>query len=407
MIEHLSVVVLGAGHSGGAMTSQLRQAGFTGPLTLVGDEPELPYQRPPLSKAWLMGKTSTDSLLLKPDSYYKNENITLISGVAAIAVDCIAREVTLVDGRRLPYDKLILATGARARPLPSIWSDGFLSLRNLRDARSLRAALIPGRRLAIIGGGYIGLEVASSARALGCRAVIIERETRVLARVACPALSRFFQDYHRERGVELVLGAEISAIESTGDAWRIKMEQGEDIACDTVLVGIGAVPNDELARAAGIDCQNGVIVDGCARSSDPDIFAIGDVSVRPLPIHGRSARLESIPSALEQARIVTATLMGTPLPAPEVPWFWSDQFDLKLQIAGVQFDTDMTVTRGDFATARFAVFHLHRGRIQAVEAVNAPQEFLAGKTLIARQSVVDPEKLKDMKIRSKDLLVAS
>jgi 3-phenylpropionate/trans-cinnamate dioxygenase ferredoxin reductase subunit len=184
------------------------------------------------------------------------------------------------------------------------------------------------------------------------------------------------------------------------------MDQGEDILCDTVLVGIGAVPNDELARAAGLDCQNGVVVDGCARSSDPDIFAIGDVSFRPLPIYGRSARLESIPSALEQARIVTATLTGKPLPAPEVPWFWSDQYDLKLQIAGVRFDADMTVTRGDPAMARFAVFHLYRGRVQAVEAVNAPQEFVAGKALIARQSVVDPEKLKDMSVRAKDLAVA-
>ncbi len=283
MTEHLTVVILGAGHAGGAVASQLRQAGFTGPLTLVGDEPELPYQRPPLSKAWLMGEMSTDSLLLRPDSYYKSENITLISGVSAIAIDRVARKVTLADGRSLPYDKLILATGARARPLPGGWSDRFLSLRNLRDARSLRAAFIPGRRLAVIGGGYIGLEVASSARALGCRSVIIERETRILARVACPALSRFFQDYHRARGVDLVLGAEISTIESSGDAWRITMDQGEDILCDTVLVGIGAVPNDELARAAGLDCQNGVVVDGCARSSDPDIFAIGDVSFRPLP----------------------------------------------------------------------------------------------------------------------------
>ena len=407
MTEPLSVVILGAGHAGGAVASQLRQAGFAGPLVLVGDEPELPYQRPPLSKAWLMDAVSTDSLSLKPDSYYRSENITLISGMAVIAIDRAARKVILADGRSLPYDKLIIATGARARLLPGGLSDRFLSLRNLRDARSLRAALTPGRRLAVIGGGYVGLEVASSARALGCHSVIIERESRILARVACPALSWFFQDYHRARGVDVVLGAEIFAIEPSGDGWRITLDQGEEISCDTVLVGIGAVPNDELARAAGLDCQNGVVVDGCARSSDPDIFAIGDVSYRPLPIYGRSARLESIPSALEQARIVAASLMGKPLPAPEVPWFWSDQFDLKLQIAGVPFDADTTVIRGDLATARFAVFHLYEGRVRAVEAVNAAQEFLAGKTLIARQSVVDPAKLKDMTIRAKDLAVAS
>jgi 3-phenylpropionate/trans-cinnamate dioxygenase ferredoxin reductase subunit len=195
MTEHPSVVILGAGHAGGAVASQLRQGGFAGPLTLVGEEPELPYQRPPLSKAWLMGEVSTDSLSLKPYSYYESEHVTLISGMAVIAIDRISRKLTLADGQSLPYDKLILATGARARPLPGGWNERFLSLRNLRDARSLRAALIPGRRLAIIGGGYIGLEVASSARALGCRSVIIERETMILARVACPALSRFFQDW--------------------------------------------------------------------------------------------------------------------------------------------------------------------------------------------------------------------
>jgi 3-phenylpropionate/trans-cinnamate dioxygenase ferredoxin reductase subunit len=262
----------------------------------------------------------------------------------------------------------------------------------------------------VIGGGYIGLEAAASARALGAAAVIIEREGRVLARVACEALSGFFQDYHRARGVEIVTGATLEALEGgalEGEAGRVRgvrLSDGRFFACDAALVGVGAVANDELARAAGLACEGGIVVDGGARTEDPRIFAIGDCTRRPLPLYERSWRLESVPNALEQAKQAAAALCGRAPPAPEVPWFWSDQFDLRLQIAGLPFDAAETVIRGDPAAARFAVFHLAADeRLVAVEAVNSPPEFMAGRLMIGRRQKVAAARLRDPSLSMKEL----
>ena len=400
------VVIVGAGHAGGSVAAFLRQYGFPGPITLMGDEPIGPYQRPPLSKAWLKGEADADSLMLKPDSFYGEQGVTLRTSTRVDQLDRAGKALVLSSGERIAYDKLVLATGARARRLPVEGVDlaGVLELRTAADADALKAALGLGKRLAVVGGGYVGLEAAASARTLGAEVVIIERESRVLARVACPLLSTFFQDYHAARGVQLVVGAGLARFE--GESGRIAaviLDDGRRLPCDAALVGVGAVPNEELARAAGLPCDNGVVVDEGAQTEDPDIFAVGDVTWRPLPRYGRNHRLESVPNALEQAKQAAAAIAGRPAPPHETPWFWSDQYDLKLQIAGLSFGCEDLVVRGDPATAKFAVFHLRGDVIDAVEAVNAAPEFMMGKKLIESRRPVDRTKLADPAVSMKDV----
>lgn len=394
------VVIVGAGHAGGSVAANLRQWGWTGPIVLIGEEPLPPYQRPPLSKAWLKGEAGAEDLELRPASFYAEHTIELRLGVRAERIDRSGHAVVLASGEVIPYDRLILATGARPRRLPiqGAGLEGVIELRTAADAEALKHRLGPGRRLAIVGGGYIGLEAAASARALGADVVVIERETRLLARVACAALSEFFLDYHRGKGVTFALGAQMEAIEGRdGKVAAIRFANGDPIACDTVLVGVGAVPNQELAEACGLDCADGILVDQAARTEDPAIWAIGDCTRRPLPLYGTVGRLESVPSALEQAKQAAADITGHAPPPPEVPWFWSDQYDLKLQIAGLPIGSAETVIRGETRRAAFAVFHLDdQRRVQAVEAVNAPAEFMGGRQLIASRKPVALDRLRDM-----------
>ena len=402
------VVIVGAGHAGGSVAAFLRQFGFPGAITLVGAEPLPPYQRPPLSKAWLKGEAGADDLLLKPESWYAGAGVDLRLSSPVEALDLAARTVRLHGGREAGWDRLVIATGARARALPVPGADlyGVLALRDAADAEALKTTLGPGRRLAVIGGGYVGLEAAASARALGAEAVVIEREARVLARVACPELSAFFTARHEAEGVRFELSAQVEALEGVdGRVSGVRLADGRVLACDAVLVGVGALPNDEMAAAAGLACDGGIVVDAHARTANPHVWAVGDVTRRPLPFYeDRSWRLESVPNALEQARTAACAIAGRPLPAPEVPWFWSDQYDVKLQIAGLPFDADRRVVRGDPASGRFAVFHLAAGKVRAVEAVNAPPEFMTGRQLIARRTEVDPERLADLAIPLKALL---
>jgi len=400
------VVIVGAGHAGGSAAAFLRQYGHEGPIVLIGEEPLLPYQRPPLSKAWLKGEADADSLALKPQEWYAEANVALRLQGVATSLNRGDRTVTLASGEVITYDFLILATGARARELPIPGADlaGVLALRTAADAEGLKAALGEGKRLAVVGGGYVGLEAAASARALGAEATIIERESRVLARVACDTLSTFFQDYHGARGVKFELNANVEAFEGeNGHVTGVRLKGGEVVACDAALVGVGAHPNVELAQDAGLECTGGIVVDLEARTSDPRVFAIGDVAHRPLPLYERQFRLESVPNALEQAKQAAAAIVGRAGPSPEVPWFWSDQYDLKLQIAGLPFDADSTIVRGDVAAAKFAVFHLKGDLVQAVEAVNAPPEFMAGKQLIAKRTPVSKTKLADPAISMKEV----
>ena len=394
------VVIIGAGHAGGTAAALLRQYGHEGPILLAGEEPAAPYQRPPLSKAWLKGETDLEGLLLRPESFYAEHGIELRTGTTATAIDAAAKTVSFADGTMEPYDALILATGSAARKLalPGADRPNLLELRTLADAEKLKAALGPGRRLAVVGGGYVGLEAAASARALGAEAVVIERMDRVLARVASQTLSDFFTRYHRDHGVEVLTSAEVTGFEAGG----VRLGDGRLIEADAVLVGVGALACDQLAASAGLACGNGVVVDETARTSDPAIWAIGDVTFRPIPVHGgRRHRLESVPNALEQAKQAAAAIAGRPAPTPEVPWFWSDQYDNKLQIAGLPEGADRQVLRGDPAAAAFAVFHLAGDRIVCVEAVNAPAEFMAGRQMIGRATAVDAGRLGDPAVSMK------
>jgi 3-phenylpropionate/trans-cinnamate dioxygenase ferredoxin reductase subunit len=399
------VLIIGAGHAGGTAAALLRQYGHEGPIVLAGAEAAAPYQRPPLSKAWLKGEADLEALLLRPEAFYAEHDIALRTGVTATAIDAAARTVTFADGVVESYDALILATGSTARKLtiPGADRPDLLELRTLADAERLKAALGPGRRLAVVGGGYVGLEAAASARALGAEAVVIERMDRVLARVASETLSAFFTAHHRAQGVEILTSVEAVAFEDGG----VRLADGRLIEADAVLVGVGALACDALARAAGLACENGVVVDETARTSDPAIWAIGDMTFRPIPVHGgRRHRLESVPNALEQAKQAAAAIAGRAPPTPEVPWFWSDQYDVKLQIAGLPDGADRQVVRGDVAGGAFAVFHLAGDRIVCVEAVNAPAEFMAGRLLISRGQAVDAARLADRSVSMKEVAAA-
>lgn len=394
------ILIIGAGHAGGSVAAFLRQYGHEGPIVLVGEEDAPPYQRPPLSKAWLKGEADLEALLLRPLSFYEEQGIEFRPSTVAVSVDPEAKTVAFHDGSSETYDVLVLATGSTARKLPVPGGDhpDLLELRTLKDAERLKAVLGPGKRLAVVGGGYVGLEAAASARALGAEAVVIERAPRVLARVASETLSAFFTAQHRAHGVEILTGAEVVAVAQDG----VTLADGSVVRADAVLVGVGALACESLARSAGLRCDDGVVVDEQARTSDPAVFAVGDMTRRPIPVHGGvSHRLESVPNALEQAKQAAAAIVGRPGPAAEVPWFWSDQYDFKLQIAGLPFDADRQVVRGDPTAGGFAVFHLNGDRVVCVEAVNAPPEFMAGKQLIGKTTPVDVAKLADQAVSMK------
>lgn len=400
------VVVVGAGHGGGSVVAYLRQYGYAGDIELIGMEPVVPYHRPPLSKAWMKGETSLEALALKPAAFYAAENIALRLGTRVARIDAARCCVVLDDGAELGYDHLVLAPGADARslPLPGAAFSNVMSLRNLNDAAGLRAALTPGKKLVIIGGGYVGLECAATARALQVEVVLIERAPRLLERVASAAISAFLQSYHQRHGVVIVTTADLLAIDGATRAEAIRLKDGRRFACDALLVGVGANPSVALAQEAGLVCDDGILVDADCRTSQANIFALGDAAKRPHDVYGRTLRLESVPSALEQAKRVASVLTGRAPAATEVPWFWSDQYDLKLQMAGLLLEATDSVVRGDPDQGKFAVYHLCCGRVVAVEAVNSPQDFMAGKKMIGNRTVVDATRLANMAVALKDLL---
>ena len=402
-----NIVIIGAGHAGGTVAAHLRQDGFAGAITLVGEEPVVPYQRPPLSKAWLAGTSSLDHVILRPLEWYGENQVDLRLGTRVASIDRAGHTIALTSGETLPYDALIIATGARPRQLglPGEDLDGVQALRTLADAEALKAAMLPDKTIVLIGAGYIGLEVAASARKAGLKAILVEREARSVARVACETMSAFLENYHAAHGVEFIFNAAARGFAGEAAVTAVELTDGRVIPGDLVLVGAGVVPNDELAREAGLACGNGIVVDYEARTSDPAIFAIGDVAYRPLDLYNTQFRLESVPNALEQARCVAHVLTGTPVPAPEVPWFWSDQYDLKIQLAGLPLDATSQIVRGGPATGKFAVFHLKGNHVRAVEAVNAPPEFMFGRKLIAAGSPVDLEGLADISVSMKQVVL--
>ncbi|HEV7960167.1 MAG TPA: FAD-dependent oxidoreductase [Rhizomicrobium sp.] len=399
MAEHF--VIIGAGQAGVQAVQSLRAEGFVGRLTLLGDEAYPPYQRPPLSKAYLLGTFARERLFLKGDDYYREAGCELLLNTKALGVDRAAKTVALGDGRALSYDKLLFATGTRVRKLrcPGADISGLHYLRDIADVDGLQGDFKPGVRIAIVGGGYIGLEVAAVAAKRGLQVTVFETADRLMPRTVSKPVSDFYEAEHRKAGVALRLNTLVEGFEGAGRVEAVRAG-GVSYPADLVLVGIGVVPNDALAAAAGLACNDGIVVDQGAMTADPSIFAAGDCTRH----HGRDGveiRLECVQNAIDQAKHAALAMLGRPKAYGEVPWFWSDQYDLKLQIAGLARPTDTIVVRGDPASRKFAVFHRREGRVAVVEAVNAAPEYLIGKKLIAAGAEIPPEKLADVSLAMK------
>jgi 3-phenylpropionate/trans-cinnamate dioxygenase ferredoxin reductase subunit len=389
-----ALVIVGGGHAAGQACASLRQDGYKGEIVLIGDEPHLPYQRPPLSKQYLSGEHGLEKVHLRPAKFYADQNIVLKLGVRAERIDTAAHTVTTDAGESIAYDKLLIATGARPRRLSIPGSDlaGIHYLRGIGDVDGIRGAMAPGKKLVIVGGGYVGLEVASVAVASGLEVHVLEMEQRILQRVTTVAMSGYYHQLHVSRGVHVHTSAGVTGFRGTGHVEAVLCGEKEYPA-DLVIVGIGIIPNVELAQEAGIECANGILVDEGCRTSAPDVFAAGDCTNHPNPLLGRRLRLESVPNAMEQARVAASNMLGGAKTYASMPWFWSDQYELKLQMVGFSADADTQVLRGDMDANRFAMFYLKDGAVIAVDAVNSPKEFLICKQLIGRK--VDPAALAD------------
>jgi 3-phenylpropionate/trans-cinnamate dioxygenase ferredoxin reductase subunit len=404
------VIIIGAGQGGGEVAQRLRQGGFEGDITLIGEEPSAPYQRPPLSKAYLKGDLSMDRLLLRPPSVYAEENIALISPVRAVWIDRKSKRVRLEGGRELPYDALVLATGARPRKLPLSGADlaGVHLFRTAADVDAIRPKFVSGAKLIVVGAGYIGLEVAAVARQRGLEVTVIETAVRPLARVTSPEVAGFFLDEHTRQGVRFVLGGTPAVIKGQEHVTGVGLTDGAELPADLVIAGIGVNPEVTLAQQCSLAVDNGIVTDHECRTDDPAIFAIGDCANRPITqFDNRRVRLESVHNAIEGAKIVSAAILRQKPPTLEAPWFWSDQYDLKLQIAGLFQGYDHIAFRGVPESRSFAAFYYKASKLIAVDAVNRPGEYLGAKILIQAGKTVAPEVLTDESRPMKELVVVA
>jgi 3-phenylpropionate/trans-cinnamate dioxygenase ferredoxin reductase subunit len=381
------VVVIGAGQAAAQLAASLRQGGFAGPVLIVGDEPYLPYQRPPLSKKFLPDPKNPDSLLLRPPAFWQDQGIAIETGRRVGAIDRANRRIVTTNGEEIAYGKLVLATGTSARhlPIPGIDLPGVFSLRTIDDTLRLRPALDAARRVVIIGGGYIGLEAAAVFRGEGRDVVVLEAEDRVLKRVTGVAISDFFQTLHGGRGVALRMNARVAAIEGDPRVSGVVLSDGHRLPADLVLNATGARPNDDLAKAAGIACSDGILVNELARTDDPHVYAIGDCARFHSARYGRVLRLESVQNAIDQAKAAAAAIVGQPHHYDPVPWFWSDQYDIKLQIAGLADRHDAAAVVGDPASGRFSVEYRADGKLVAVDAVNDGRAHMMARRKIAEE----------------------
>lgn len=381
------VVVVGAGQAAAQLAISLRQGGYRGPLRVFGDEPFLPYQRPPLSKKFLPDPKNPESLLLRPAAFWQEQDVGIETGQRVVSLDRARRQVATADGRAIAYDRLVLATGTAARhlPVPGIDRPGVFSLRTIDDTLRLRPALDAARRIVIVGGGYIGLEAAAVFRAEGREVVVLEAEDRVLKRVTGVAISDFFQRYHAGRGVALKLGARAAAIEGDKRVTGVALSDGTHLPADLVLNATGARPNHDLAKAAGIACNDGILVDAHARTDDPHVFAAGDCTRFHSQRYGRMLRLESVQNAIDQAKAAASAILGQPQHYDPVPWFWSDQYEIKLQIAGLADRHDAAQVVGDPAGAKFSVEYRSGGKLVAVDAVNDGRAHMMARKRIAEE----------------------
>jgi 3-phenylpropionate/trans-cinnamate dioxygenase ferredoxin reductase subunit len=398
-------VIVGASHAAAQLATSLRQKGWTGPIRMIGDESRLPYQRPPLSKAFLAGEVAAETLLIRPADFYARHGIEYIAG-KVVAINRTDKTLALADGSEQRYDKLALCTGTRVIRLPITGREleGVHDLRSLADVEGIQRDLPRTRHAVIIGGGYIGLETAASLRKQGIDVVVLERAERVLQRVTAPEVSAFYQRMHSEAGVVIHTGVAVTSLEGAGRVERVVCADGTAYPADLVIVGIGVTPNSELAEAAGLKTDNGIVVDEYCQTGDRDIVAAGDCASQWHPNSGQWLRLESVPNAMEQAKTAAATLCGQRSANHSLPWFWSDQYDTKLQIAGLSQGYDQVVIRGSTDSGRsFAAFYFREGQLIAADCVNRPPEFMFAKKLLSQNRSPDPLRLADEAVPIKQL----
>jgi 3-phenylpropionate/trans-cinnamate dioxygenase ferredoxin reductase subunit len=391
-------IIVGTSHAAASLCANLRSGGWEGPITLLGEESHLPYHRPPLSKAYLSGEKDIDDILIRPQAFYEKAGVEFMLGQQAVGIDRDEKVLLLATGDRLPYDKLALTTGASVRRLRIDGSElaGVHYFRDLADAEVIRGRAGPGKRAVIIGGGYIGLETAASLRQIGMDVTVLEAMPRILQRITTPALSQFYTRVHEEEGVTIITDARVDRIDGDHEVTAVHLGDGTTLPADLVIIGVGVLPHTDLAESAGLEVSNGIVVDEYARTSDHDIVAAGDCTWHHNPIYDRWLRLESIQNATDQAKTAANTLNGKLEPYRALPWFWSDQYDLKLQIAGLSQGFDRVVLRGDLSTGRsFAAFYFAGDQLLAVDAVNRPKDYMLTRKALTNGQNADADKLAD------------
>lgn len=402
----MSVIIVGAGHAGGQVAASLRQLKYEGAITLIGSERYVPYQRPPLTKEYLRGEQTLDRVTLRPEAFYEKNDVTLMLGREVHAIDRVKKSISLDGNEALRYDNLVLATGSSPilPPIPGSDLRGVHLLRTIEDVDAIVAELETSDTIGIIGGGYIGLEAAASMRHLGLNASVVEMEDRLLKRVATAELAEFYASLHRQNGVDIHLDSQVTEIcgDADGRVSSLVVSDGTKLDLNLVIVGVGISPNTDLASEAGLSVENGIRVNERCETDDPSVYAVGDCTNHPNPLVNRRIRLESVPNAMEQAQVAAANIVGTPTSYASFPWFWSDQYELKLQMVGFATDRDETVTRGDREAGTFADFHLKDGVLVGADAINSPREFMAARQLCGK--AVNPQELSDTMVDLRKLI---
>ena len=400
------IVIVGAGHAAGQVVATLKQKKYEGNICLIGEEAYLPYQRPPLSKKYLAGELPAERLHFKADNFYDDSNIEVHLNTKIESIDRPGKNVRSDGGAEFPYDKIVLSLGSHPRhiDLPGVELFGVHYLRTIQDVDTIREQIKPGARLVIVGAGYIGLEVAAVAAQLGLDVSVVEMLDRVMSRVVSEQVSEFYQQEHAKHDVKLLLSTGIKGFSGDERVRAVDLSDGSQIPADLVIIGIGVVPNTSLASDAGLEVSNGIVVNDRCQTSDQDIYAVGDCTFHPNELLASEVRLESVHNALEQAKTAAANLCGDDVCYAQVPWFWSDQYDLKLQIAGLSQGFDQTIIRGDPNDRSFSCLYLTGGRLIAVDAINKPKDFMQSKKLIAARAVIDPALLADSSVDLKDMV---
>ena len=397
------MVIIGCGQAGGQAAASLRQEKYEGPITMIGQEPYIPYQRPPLSKQYLSGEQEKEKLSLRQESFYSEKEINLKLETSVLSLDPDKRELQLENGETVTYDKLLVATGGRPRKLEvdGHTLKGIHYLRNIDDVDAIKTQMNTSQNLVIVGGGYIGLEVASVAIKRGLTVSVLEMESRILERVTTEEMSAFYHQLHTDEGVNILTSTQAKAFKGSETVESVVCGDHE-IPADLVIVGIGILPNTEMAEAAGLETNNGLVVDEHCRTSNEHIFAAGDCTNHPNPILNRRLRLESVPNAMEQGRVAASNMLGGSKSYASMPWFWSDQYEHKLQMVGFSKDSDQSIVRGDMESKSFTVFYLKDDSIIAADSVNNPKEFMASKQLVGKKASI--EALADTSIELKTLI---